>query len=179
LLISPAGVPYGSSLLRFLCCLEQIPTHSAGTKFAVKLVALLFIFGRTKLRTRKLDQSSKNLHSPQISVRELNLHPQRHQFHNKSRGHAQTRITLTCSTTRGLSQRHHLARAALGHSTAQVVVLNKSRRGDGRGDDLWIRYDRSFITCVVVVLVRRAFVCIHACSHSHFLSHSSSSCLSS
>jgi hypothetical protein len=138
---SPAGVPYGLSLLRFLCCLEQISTHSAGTKFAVKRI-FHFAFSyldEPKLRTRKLDQSSRNRHSPQASVRELSLHPQRHQFHNERRGRVQTRITLICSTTRGLSQRHHLARAALGRSTAQAV-LNKSRRGDGRGGDLWIRW---------------------------------------
>ena len=95
-----------------------------------------------KLRTRKLDQSSRNRHSPQTSVRELSLHPQRHQLHNKSRG----QIILTCNTTqaRGLFQRHHLARAALGHSMAQVV-LNKSSRGDGRGGDLWVA--GSIITC--------------------------------
>jgi hypothetical protein len=105
-----------------------------------------------KPHTRKLDQSNKNRHSPQTSVRGLNLHPQRHQLHNEFRGHVQTRITLTCSTTRGLSQRHLLARAALGHSTAQVV-LNKSSRGDDRGADFMGSEDRLqlFVFNVVVV----------------------------
>ena len=94
-------------------------------------------------------------------MRELSLHPQRHQLHNKSRG----QIILTCNTTqaRGRFQRHHLARAALGHSMAQVV-LNKSSRGDERGDDLWVA--GSIITCCfqcrsTVAFVRRAFVYLH------------------
>lgn len=86
------------------------------------------------LHTRKLDQSNRNRHNPRTSVRGLSLHPQQHQLHNELLGHVRTRITLTCSTTRGLSQRRHLARAALGHSTVQVV-LNKSSRGGGRGVD--------------------------------------------
>jgi hypothetical protein len=90
-----------------------------------------------KLHTRKPDQSSRNRHSPQTSVRELSLHPQPPQFHNEPREHVQTRITLTYNTTRGLSQRHHLARAALGRSSAQGA-LNRSSRGDGRGGDLWV-----------------------------------------
>jgi hypothetical protein len=94
-----------------------------------------------KLHTRKLDQSNRNQHSPRTSVRGLSLHPQRHQLHNEFRGHVQTRITLTCSIIRGLSQRHHLAKAALGHSTAQVV-LNKSSRGGGRGVDFMGSEDR-------------------------------------
>jgi hypothetical protein len=94
-----------------------------------------------KLHTRKLDQSNRNQHSPRTSVRGLSLHPQRHQLHNEFRGHVQTRITLTCSIIRGLSQQHHLAKAALGHSTAQVV-LNKSSRGGGRGVDFMGSEDR-------------------------------------
>jgi hypothetical protein len=113
-----------------------------------------------KLRTRKLDQSSRNRHSPQTSVRELSLHPQRHQLHNKSRG----QIILTCNTTqtRGLFQRHHLARAGLGHSMARVV-LNKSSRGDGRGGDLWVA--GSIITCCFqcrsTSFCQTSVVCLH------------------
>lgn len=117
-----------------------IPTHSAGTNFGVECVVsphFLSSLDGPKLHTRKPGRSSKNRHSPQASVHELSLHRQRHQFHNEPRGHVQTRITLTCNTIRGLSQRHHLARAALGRSSAQVA-LNRSSRGDGRGGDLWV-----------------------------------------
>ena len=117
-----------------------IPTHSAATIFGVELVVsqpFLSSLDGPKLHTRKPGRSSRNRHSPQTSVRELSLHPQRHQFHNEPREHVQTRITLICNTTRGLSQRHHLARAALGRSSVQVA-LNRSSRGDGRGGDLWV-----------------------------------------
>ena len=109
-----------------------------------------------KPHSRKLDQSNRNRHSPQTSVRELTLHHQRHQLHNESRGRVRMRIILICSITRGLFQRHHLARAALEHSTAQAA-LNISSRGDGRGGDLWV----GWTVYNVVAFVRRAFVCLH------------------
>ena len=118
--------------------------HPAGEKCCSTRHILLFAFHflmDAKLHTRKLDQSNRNRHSPRTSVRGLSLHPQQHQFHNKLRGHVQTRITLICSTTRGLSQLHHLARAALGHGMAPVV-LNKSSRGGSRGVDFMGSEDR-------------------------------------
>lgn len=142
----------------------QIPTQLAGEKCCTTCRISPFAFRLRmdpKRRTRKLDQSNRNRHSPRTSVRGLSSHPQRHQLHSEFRGHAQTRITPTCSTTHGLSQRHHLARAALGRSTAQGV-LNKSSRGGSRGVDFMGSEDRLllFVFCVVVVLflVRRALV---------------------
>jgi hypothetical protein len=146
------------------CSLEQILTHSAGTKMLLKLSYLTICFSSLdgpKPHSRKLDQSSRNRHSPQTSVRELILHPQRHQLHNGSRGRVRTRIILTCSITRGLFQRHHLARAALGHRHSTVqAVLTKSSRGDGRGGDLWVGW--TVYNVVAFLSDERLFVCLHS-----------------
>jgi hypothetical protein len=90
-----------------------------------------------KLHNKKLDQSSRNRHSPRTSVRGSSLRRQQHRFHKERRGHVQTPAIPTSSTTRGLSQPHHLARTASGHSTAQVVLSNSSR-GGGSWGDMWI-----------------------------------------
>ena len=120
-------------------------TYPAGEKFGCSTRRISpFAFNLRmdpKLPTRKLDQSNRNQHSLRTSVHGLSLHPQRHQLHNKFRGHVYTRITLTSSTTHGLSQRHHLARAALGHNTGQVVSKISSR-GGGRGVDFMGWEDR-------------------------------------
>lgn len=127
-----------------------IPTHPAGEKkcFSTRHVSPFASHLRVdpKLHTRKLDQNNRNRHSLRTSVRGLSLHPQRHQLHSEFRAHVQTRITPTCSTTRGPSQQHHLARAALGHNTAQVV-LNKSSRGGDRGVDFMDWVDRFVTSC--------------------------------
>jgi hypothetical protein len=115
-LIHAADGFHVSSVLWFPYFLEQIPMHSAWTIWFLNLSCLTVYFLQLdgpKPHTKRLDPSSRNRHSPQTSVRELILHPQRHQLHN-----VQTRIIPTFSTTRVQAQRHHLARAASGHSMA-------------------------------------------------------------
>ena len=98
----------------------------------VKPFIFFFTLDGPKLHNKKLGQSSKNQLSPQISVRELSFHLQRHQLRNEARECVRTRIIPTFSTTRVRSQPHHLARAASGHNMAWVV-LSRSSRGGGSG----------------------------------------------